>query len=83
MAIEPETVEDMAAELDHLRKRVAELDAAFYDVTNGISGTLARDEVELLRTAAEAAYCNWACGEPLDDDMKELGKLLGFQVNVP
>lgn len=50
MAIEPETVEDMAAELDHLRKRNVELAAAFYDATDGISGTLAKDEIERLRS---------------------------------
>lgn len=71
------------AEIIKLNKRNAELEATLYDATDGISGTLARDEVERLREVAAAVYGNWAGGEPVDDDMKEIGKLLGFEVKVP
>lgn len=55
MAIEPETVEDMSADLDHLRKRNAELEAALYDATDGISATLRHDENERVNQEAANA----------------------------
>lgn len=41
-----------------------------------------RAENERLRESAKTAYITWACGEPLDEDMKELGTVLGFKVDV-
>lgn len=38
MAIESETVEDMAADLDFLRKRNAELEAALYEASRRARG---------------------------------------------
>lgn len=40
-------------------------------------------ECERLREIAKAAYVNWAGGDPVDEHMTELGKLLGFQVDIP
>lgn len=48
---------DQIAALDHqierLQHRNAELEAALYDATDGISGTLLRDEIESLRSALD------------------------------
>ncbi len=41
------------------------------------------EENEQLREIAKAVYGNWACGEPVDEGMKELGEALGFKVDVP
>src|SRR4051812_1253056 len=43
----------------------------------------AANEIERLRKVAAAVYSNWACGEPVDEDMEELGKMLGLKVDVP
>lgn len=36
-------------------------------------------EIERLREISKTAYMTWACGEPVDEDMKKLGKALRFK----
>lgn len=38
----------------------------------------AAGEIDRLREVAENIYSCWACGEPTDKDMRELGRALGF-----
>lgn len=40
-------------------------------------------DIERLYEIAKSVYTNWACGEPIDEDMTKLGKLLGVEVNIP
>lgn len=38
-------------------------------------------EILRLREAAEDVYGPWSCGEPLDREMRELGKALGYKLD--
>lgn len=70
----------------HDELTVGEIDALVNVLYCGDASTDEQDAaariIERSREIARAVYVNWACGEPGDEAMMELGKTLGFKADV-